>query len=67
MSSLQRLAAVINTTAILTAQLRELNELRDRVRKAELARRVERRQRTLIRRLAPSLNQSGNRRSVSPT
>jgi hypothetical protein len=54
----------------LIAQLRELNELREQVRKAELAgrlQRVRRRKRTLIRRLAPSLNRSGNHRSVSPT
>jgi hypothetical protein len=70
MSSPRRLAAVIDTTANLIAQLRELEGLRERVRKAELARRsrrVERRKRTLIRRLAPSLNRSGNRRFVSPT
>jgi hypothetical protein len=66
----QRLAAVTDRAANLIAQLRELNELRDQVRKAELAqrsRRVERRKRTLIRQLAPALNQSGNPRSVSPT
>jgi hypothetical protein len=54
----------------LIAQLRELNELREQVRKAELAgrlQRVRRRKRTLIRRLAPLLNRSGNHRSVSPT
>ena len=54
----------------LIARLRELNELREQVRKAELAgrlRRVGRRKRTVIRRLAPSLNRSGNHRSVSPT
>jgi hypothetical protein len=39
MSSLQRLAAVTDTTANLIAQLRELEELRERVRKVELARR----------------------------
>jgi hypothetical protein len=45
MSSFQRLAAVTDATANLIVQLRELNELRERVRKAELARspRVDRR------------------------
>jgi hypothetical protein len=37
MSSLQRLAAVSDTTAHLIAQLRELEGLRERVRKAEPA------------------------------
>jgi hypothetical protein len=63
-------AAVTDKTANLNTQLRELNQLRERVRKAEQARRsgqLERRKGTLIRQLAPSLNQSGNRRSVSPT
>jgi hypothetical protein len=62
----QRIALIVD----LIAQLRELNQLREQVRKAELAgrsRRVRRRKRTLIRRLAPSLNRSGNHRSVSPT
>jgi hypothetical protein len=69
MSSFQRLAAVTAVSANLIVQLRELNELRERVRKAELARppRVDCRKRTLIRQLPPSLNRSGNRRSVSPT
>jgi hypothetical protein len=70
MSALQRLAAVIDTTANLITQLRELEGLRERVRKAELAlrsRRVGRRKRTLIRQLAPSPNRSENPRSVSPT
>jgi hypothetical protein len=60
----QRIALIVD----LIAQLRELNQLREQVRNAELAgrsRRV-RRRRTLIRRLAPSLNRSGNHRSVSP-
>ena len=35
MSTLQRLAAISDATANLTAQLRELNELREQVRKAE--------------------------------
>src|ERR1700681_1764175 len=38
MSSFQRLAAVTAASANLIVQLRELNELRERVRKAELAR-----------------------------
>jgi hypothetical protein len=60
-STLQRLAVVTDTTANLVAQLRELNELRDQVRKAELALlRLESRSQ-----LTPPL--SGNRRSVSPT
>jgi hypothetical protein len=57
----QRLAAVTDRTANLTAQLRELNELRERVRKAELAlgsRRADHRKRTRIRSLTP-LNRSG--------
>jgi hypothetical protein len=52
MSSLQRLAAITDTNANLIAQLRELQGLRERVRKAELARRsrrVDRRKRTRIR------------------
>jgi hypothetical protein len=60
----QRIAPIAN----LIAQLRELNQLREQVRKAELARRsrrVGRRKRTPIRRLAPSLNRSGSHRSVS--
>jgi hypothetical protein len=40
MSSFQRLAAVTDASANLIVQLRELNELRERVRKAELARRT---------------------------
>jgi hypothetical protein len=75
MRSFQRLAAITDTTANLIAQLRELEGLRERVRKAELAsrRRLYRRKRTRIRRLelgkplTPPLNRSGNRRSVSPT
>ena len=65
MSTLEQHIAQI---ANLIAQLRELNQLRERVRKAELAgrsRQVGRRKRTLIRRLAPSLNRSGNHRSFS--
>jgi hypothetical protein len=43
MSSIeQRLAAVTKRTANLIAQLSELNRLRDRIRKAELARRSRR-------------------------
>jgi hypothetical protein len=38
MDILQRLAVVGDRTANLTAQLRELNQLREKVRKAELAR-----------------------------
>ena len=56
MSSPRRLAAVIDTTANLIAQLRELEGLRERVRKAELARRsrqIDRRKRTRIGRLEP--------------
>jgi hypothetical protein len=67
MSTLEQRIAPI---ADLIAQLRELSQLREQVRKAELAsrsRRVGRRKRTLIRRLAPSLNRSENHRSVSPT
>jgi hypothetical protein len=70
MNSLQRLAAVINTTANVIAQLRELEGLREQVRKAELALKsgqLERRKRTLIRQLASSLDESGNRRSFYPT
>jgi hypothetical protein len=67
MSTLEQHIAQI---ANLIAQLRQLNQLRERVRKAELAgrsRRVGRRKRTLIRRLTPSLNRSGNHRSFSRT
>jgi hypothetical protein len=39
MSTLQRLAAISDATANLIAQLRELNELREQVRKAEQAQR----------------------------
>ena len=57
MRSLQRrLEAVTDTTANLIAQLRELEGLRERVRKAELALRsrpANRRKRTGIRRLKP--------------
>jgi hypothetical protein len=57
MSSLRwRLEAVTDAAANLIAQLRELEGLRERVRKAELARRsrrVDRRRRTRIRRLNP--------------
>jgi hypothetical protein len=57
MRSLQRrLEAVTDTTANLIAQLRELEGLRERVRKAELAgrsRRPDRRKRTRIRRPKP--------------
>ena len=57
MSSLQwRPEAVTDTFANLIAELRELEGLRERVRKAELARgsrRVDRRKRTRIRRLNP--------------
>jgi hypothetical protein len=67
MSTLEQRIALI---ADLIAQLRELSQLREQVRKAELAgrsRRVGYGKRTLIRRLAPSLDRSGNRRSASPT
>jgi hypothetical protein len=57
MRSLQwRLETVTDTAANLIAQLRELAGLRERIRKAELARRsrrVDRRIRTRIRRLEP--------------
>jgi hypothetical protein len=56
MGSLQCLTAVTETTASLIAQLHELEALRERVRKAELARRTRRldgRKRTRIRRLEP--------------
>jgi hypothetical protein len=56
MRSLQRLPAITDTTANLIAQLRELEKLRERVRKAELAQRsqrIDRRKRTRIRRLEP--------------
>jgi hypothetical protein len=62
----QRAAAIVD----LIAQLRELNQLREQVKKAELAersRRVGRRKRKLIRRLPPSPRRSGNHRSVSTT
>jgi hypothetical protein len=39
MSTLQHLAAISDATANLIAQLRELNELREQVRKAEQAQR----------------------------
>ena len=71
MRSLQRrLEAVTDTTANLIARLRELEGLRERVRKAELARRsrrANRGKRTRIRRaqtqkpLKPSLIRSENR------
>jgi hypothetical protein len=53
--SSKRLAAVTDTTADLIGQLRELEGLRERVRKAELAQvgRVDRRKRTRIRRHEP--------------
>jgi hypothetical protein len=63
MNTLQRLTAVTDTTASLIAQLRELNELREQVRKAELARRSPR----LESRSQPTPPLSGNRRSVFPT
>jgi hypothetical protein len=63
MSALQRLAAVTETTANLIAQLSELNELRDQVRRAELAQRSMRLESKS--QFTPPL--SGNRRSVSPT
>jgi hypothetical protein len=37
MNTLQRLAAITDATANLVAQLRELNQLREQVRKAELS------------------------------
>jgi hypothetical protein len=37
MSTLQRLVVITDATADLIAQLRELNELREQVRKAELS------------------------------
>jgi hypothetical protein len=37
MSTLQHLAAITDATANLIAQLRELNELREQIRKAELS------------------------------
>jgi hypothetical protein len=66
MSSIQeRIAAVTDSTTKLVVQLHELNELQERVSKAELARRSlrlgTRKQRT------PSPNGFENRRSVSPT
>jgi hypothetical protein len=42
MSTLKRLAALTHTTANLIVQLRELNELREQVRKAELSARSSR-------------------------
>jgi hypothetical protein len=63
MSTLQRLAAITDTTAKLIAQLRELNELREQVRKAELAHRSMR----LMFKSKPTPPLSGNRRSVFPT
>ena len=42
MSTLQRLAALSDATANLIAQLRELDELREQVRKAEQAQRSRR-------------------------
>jgi hypothetical protein len=54
----------------LIAQLSELEQLREQVKKAELAvrsRGVGRRKRKFIRRLSPPLNQSGNHRSFFPT
>jgi hypothetical protein len=42
MSTLQRLTAITDATANLVAQLRELNELREQVRKAELSARKSR-------------------------
>ena len=64
-------ASVIDQSLNLVALLRELERLREQVRKAELARslRVDRGKRTLNRRLElkkrlmPSLNRSGNRRT----
>ena len=57
MSSLQqRIAAVADETSGLVAQLRELERLREQVRKEELARRsrqIDRRKRTRIGRLEP--------------
>jgi len=54
-----RLVIVTDTAANLIAQLSELNELRERVRKAELSARrsrpVDRRRRTRIRRLEPRI------------
>jgi hypothetical protein len=47
MNTLQRLAAITDATANLIAQLRELNELREEVRKAEL---LVRRSRSISRR-----------------
>jgi hypothetical protein len=55
----QRIAPI----ADLIDQLRELSQLREQVRKAELAeksRRIEGVKKTPVRRLAPSLNRSGN-------
>ena len=56
MRSFQRLEAVTDASAKLIAQLRELEGLRERVRKAELARgsrRVDRKKTTRIQRLIP--------------
>jgi hypothetical protein len=63
MRTLQRVAAITDATAKLIAQLRELNELREQVRKAELAQRSLR----LTFRTKATLRLSGNRRSVFPT
>ena len=58
MNTLQRLAAITDATGNLIAQLRELNELREQVRKAEvLARRsrpISRRKKTFNSESAPS-------------
>jgi hypothetical protein len=48
MNTLQRLAAITDATANLIAQLRELNELREEVRKAELLARRSRSIRKII-------------------
>jgi hypothetical protein len=71
----QSAAAVIDKRLILVAQLSELERLREQVRKAEQARspRVAAEKErafgglNLEGALTPSLNRSGNRRSVSPT
>jgi hypothetical protein len=67
-------AAVIAESSNLVALLRELERLREQVRKVELARslRVDRRKRTRIRRLEQegghaAANGFENRRSVFPT
>jgi hypothetical protein len=67
MSTLEQRIAPI---ADLIVQLRELSQLREQVRKAELAKKsrtLGRRQRTLSRGLATSVNRSEKDRSVSPT